>query len=315
MTNDLHCPECGRRETTGPTYPPRCSCGSLWVDGEPVVEPVEVGRAPLWADPRDSDLLWKREDLNPTGSFKDRGAEALIRVAVDAGARRLVLDSSGSAALAGARVAARAGLPLRLHVPEGLGRVKRDALAALGAELVPGGDRAAAAARAEAEAGEAFWFSHVYHPAFQRGTAGSGREALAAGPVAAWVVPVGNGSLFLGLYRALETLAGAARLIAVQAEACPGLDPSARCGPSRARGIAVANPPRREEIRRAVAASGGRVITVSEAAIAEAEQRLHRRGVSPDPAAAAALAGVIQLRSAGEKDRLLAWMTGCCREG
>ena len=105
------------------------------------------GAAPLWPDPGDPRLWWKREDLNRTGSFKDRGAAVLAAVATAAGAERLVLDSSGSAALAGAAAAARTGLPLTVHAPESLPRAKRDALAVMGARVVAEGDRTAAARR------------------------------------------------------------------------------------------------------------------------------------------------------------------------
>jgi threonine synthase len=274
---------------------------------------------PLWPDPSDHGLVWKREDLNPTGSFKDRGAETLIEVARDAGAERLVLDSSGSAALAAAAVAARADLPLRLHTPATLGRIRIAALRSFGAEVVAEGTRADAAERAEAESREAFWFSHVYHPAFRAGVAESAREAMAAlegSPPPLWVVPVGNGSLLLGLADALRH-AGVAgvRLIAVQTSACPGLRHPGRDRGSRAAGIAIANPPRGGEILEALASTGGEVLEVSEAEIEAGWQELGARGVLAEAASAAVVPAVHALRARGENRRILAWLTGSGHRG
>src|SRR5262245_48354738 len=99
--SDLFCPACGREETTGTVYPPHCTCGGLWSARDLNSYRVRSDRSasfvtPLWRDPRDPRLWWKREDLSRTGSFKDRGAETLIGLARRAGAARLVLDSSGS---------------------------------------------------------------------------------------------------------------------------------------------------------------------------------------------------------------------------
>jgi threonine synthase len=55
-------------------------------------------------------LLVKREDLNPTGSHKDRGAFEQVGAMLAAGARVAVISSSGNAALAAAHYATPAGI-------------------------------------------------------------------------------------------------------------------------------------------------------------------------------------------------------------
>ena len=61
-----------------------------------------------WAGVR---RLWlKREDLNPTGSHKDRGAVVQIKGCVERGQRVAVISSSGNAALAAATYGSRAGV-------------------------------------------------------------------------------------------------------------------------------------------------------------------------------------------------------------
>jgi threonine synthase len=76
-----------------------------------------------------------REDRNPSGSCKDRGAAVAVSALVRLGARRLVTDSSGNGALALASYARVAGLELRALVPEDLSEAKRQAILAAGAEL------------------------------------------------------------------------------------------------------------------------------------------------------------------------------------
>lgn len=313
---DLVCARCGRTERTEAVYPARCSCGGLWdlpgTAAAPAAAPDAVP-TPLWEDPEEPGLVWKREDLNPTGSFKDRGAEVLAALGRERGAARFVLDSSGSAALAGAAAAARAGLPLTVHAPQAVSAIKREALHHLGARLVAEGDREAAAARALADAGDAFYLSHVYHPAFWLGTAGAGREALEQGAPATWVVPVGNGSLLLGLARAVRGAAARVRLVAVQSDACAGLLRPGTPGRSAAAGIAIENPPRREAILDAVRRTGGTVVAVPEEAILDAWRVLWRRGAAPEKASAAVLAGVRRYRADGGEGAdgpILGWLTG-----
>lgn len=60
----------------------------------------------------------KVEGANPSGSFKDRVMDVLVREAVAAGAPGAVVASSGNAAVAAAAHCARVGLPLLVLVPE-----------------------------------------------------------------------------------------------------------------------------------------------------------------------------------------------------
>jgi len=257
--------------------------------------------------------LWKREDLQRTGSFKDRGASVLAALARERGAGEAVVDSSGSAALAAASACAREGLRVTVHTPEGLSASKRQALQAFGARLVAEGTREDAACRVQESLERAFYLSHVYHPAFHAGTAEAAFEVFTqtgGAPPPVWVVPVGNGSLFLGLDQAL-TRAGVegVRLIAVQAAVCAGLT-GGITGRTQAAGIGIAHPPRREEILEALHRRGGEILPVSEEEIEEGTRRLAHKGVWADPAAGAAEAALGQLRERGETGPFLAWLTG-----
>jgi len=242
----------------------------------------------------------------PTGSFKDRGASAMIGAAVAGGARVVVADSSGNAGRSVAAHASAAGLGCRVYVPSGTAQEKMSAIAGHGAEVVEvPGDRAAAAEAAQREASAGAWYaSHVHQPSFHHGVKTLAFELAAQLPDprrTAVVVPAGNGTLVLGLWLGFSELAAAGRLlgvpplVAVQAEACAPLAGRPPAGKTAASGIAVAHPPRAPQVRAAVAASGGRVLTVAEEVISRACRELGGLGFEVEPTGAvawAALGGV-----------------------
>ncbi len=255
----------------------------------------------------------KAEYEQPTGSFKDRGAAVMIGVAAGLGVRSLVVDSSGNAGKAAAAHAARAGLECTVYVPAGTSPTKLAAIAGYGATVVevPGGRSAAATAAQNDVREHGRWYaSHVHQPLFHHGVKTLAFElfeqmpGIAAGRI---LVPAGNGTLVLGLWLGFGELVALGRLrrrpalVAVQAERCAplaGLPAPAAGGPNgtaaatSAAGIAVTAPPRARQIRAAVLASGGRVVTVSEEAIAAAMVELSQLGHRVEPTGAVAWAAL-----------------------
>ena len=121
-------------------------------------------------------------------------------------------------------------------------------------------------------------------------------------------MPLGNGTLLLGILQGFRELHRAGRiasvpkLFAVQATACSplatawrdGADDAAAIEPGRtmAEGIAIASPLRGAEILRAIRDTGGAITAVGEDAIGDAHTRLARRGLLVEPTSAAAVAGL-----------------------
>ncbi len=260
-------------------------------------------------------VLAKVEYASPTLSFKDRGAVVLVALASELGAERLVADSSGNAGTAVAAYAARARLPCAVFVPAATSPKKRAQIEAHGAQvhLVPGTreDTAAAAMEAADEPGT-FYASHVYHPGFHHGTktyAFEVWEQLGGRVPDALVLPAGNGTLVLGAALGFAELVaagvagGVPRIVAVQAAACAPIAAADAAGADHvgavtggetaAEGIAVAAPARGDQILAAVRATGGRVVTVDEDAIAGARAWLAGRGFWVEPTAAAPWAAVL----------------------
>jgi threonine synthase len=149
----------------------------------------------------------------------------------------------------------------------------------------------------------AWYASHVYRPEFAHGVKTLAFELYEqlGGPPGTVVVPAGNGTLVLGSWLGFRQLgAGLPRIVAVQAERCAPLAGLAPGGPTAASGIAIADPPRRTEVRAALLATGGGVVTVAEDALEPARADLVRLGLAVEPTAAAAWAAVPALDATPE---------------
>lgn len=338
------CPSCGRVRVLGDGSW-LCTCGGLLDLAGPLADPIG-DRAPsplaryrhtLPPLPAGADLgmamtplagagpgRWLKADYaHPTGSFKDRGAAVMVGTAATAGARSLVVDSSGNAGRSAAAHARALGLACTVFLPDSTPEAKVEAMAALGAATVAvPGPRAAAADAAQQEvAARGGWYaSHVYRPAFHHGVKTLAFELYEQYPGdlsrATVAVPAGNGTLVLGLWIgfselvAVGRMAARPRLLAVQSERCAplaGLAPDSRA--TIAAGIAIAEPPRLAQVRAAVAGSGGRVETVSEAAIAAAREELSGRGHDVEPTGAVAWAAAGR-PGAGRTEPVIAVLTG-----
>lgn len=244
-------------------------------------------------------IHFKCEHLNPTGSFKDRGSVALVSALAAMGVEEAVEDSSGNAGASFASYASRAGIRARVFVPSYASGPKQAQIQAYGAEIVrvPGPrSEAAEAVRRAADAG-AVYASHVYLP---HGIAGMATVAFEiveqlGRPPGAVILPVGHGSLLLGLHRGFEAMAEAGEidtlppLIGVQARACApiwtaytqgAMQPELVTeGETIAEGIRILAPPRVEAVLNALGESGGRMVAVDEESILDGRNALAKHGL------------------------------------
>ena len=175
-----------------------------------------------------SRVFVKLENLQMTGSFKERGAaNVLLMLSDDERRRGVVAASAGNHGLAVAFHAARLGIASVIVMPEWAPLTKVVAARRQGAEVVLHGDNydAAYARAREIEAGRGLVFIHPFDD--PRVIAGQGTIALELAEqvtdLDAVVVPVGGGGLAGGIALALKTLKPAARVIGVQSEEVPGM--------------------------------------------------------------------------------------------
>ena len=199
-----------------PTYAEIESAATIlgpWVRRTPVMD-VEVGG---------HRVALKLELLQHAGSFKVRGAFHRVLTAPRR-PERLVAASGGNHGLAVAHVGRALHLPTRIFVPTSAPRVKVEAIAARGAEVVQVGSTYAESLVASLEeAGSPGTLALHAYDAW--GTvAGQGTVGLEiveqVGEVDTVLVAVGGGGLVAGLTLGLG---GAARVVAVEPEACPTL--------------------------------------------------------------------------------------------
>ncbi len=116
---------------------------------------------------------FKLENLNPTGSFKDRGSTVLISTLhklVKNAEGYISEDSSGNAGASIAAYAARAGLKAKIYVPENVSGPKFNQIQFYGAEIVKvSGGRSKVAEEAQKTEKGKFYVGHILHPLFRDG--------------------------------------------------------------------------------------------------------------------------------------------------
>lgn len=270
------------------------------------------------------DLYLKNEARNPTGSFKDRVAAVVVAKAREAGARRLILSSSGNMAGGVASLAARAGLRATAVVAPETSVAKVAQIKMYGADVVRVGptetDRLNLCLEAARRLG---WFTAT-SPLCPYGSYGAKtiayeewyQVAARGGQGPDWVViPVGYGCDFVGHWKGYLDLLKAGfidrlpRLVAVQPDGSPSLVRAWEegCdegipGPSDsiAGGISQTLTLNARQCLLAMRQTAGMGVTVSDDDMLSAGKELARgAGVFAEPSAAAAFAGVVKLAARG----------------
>jgi threonine synthase/molybdopterin converting factor subunit 1 len=331
----LGCPECAKR------YPwdsrlLHCSCGHAFEVAHPPVFDeglIDQREASMWRyramlapshvqsntlgegwtplisiNDLGRDIRLKLENLNPTGSFKDRGASLLTSILKHQGVERVHDDSSGNAGAALAAYAARAGLAAQVFSPGSVSPNKRAQIRLYGATLtaVDGSRPAAAqAAREAADGGHSYYASHVFNPfavLAYKSLAYELWEQMGYVAPDIVIIPVGHGTQLLGMARGFQDLLTTGhidhlpRLVGVQAQACApiwhqfqqGTTASYPAGENLtlAEGVEIINPIRGKQVLKAITVSGGEVVAVSEDEIRLGVHELAHHGILAEPTSA-----------------------------
>jgi threonine dehydratase len=183
-----------------------------------------VRRTPLidasWGRP-ESPLWLKAESLQLVGAFKARGAtNAIASLSDEERARGVITHSSGNHAQAVARAARDAGVAATIVMPRQSPAIKREATAALGADvvLVDISERASAVERLRSESGAVF-ISPFDDARIIAGQGTVGLEIVEDLPdVASVLVPVSGGGLISGIAAAVKGRSPHTRVVGVEPE-------------------------------------------------------------------------------------------------
>jgi threonine dehydratase len=259
-------------------------------------------------------VVVKADTVNPVGCFKGRGTWLAVSRLVASGAvgesRGLVVASAGNFGQGVAYAARASGVPLVVFGAGSANAAKVEAMRRLGAEVrLVGEDFDGARAEAAAHAAERDWHLLIDggDPWIAIGAGTMAVELTDAAaraelpPLAAIVVPVGNGALIGGVGAWIKAASPATRVIGVQAAQAPAMTLSWQQGGTVetetavtvADGIATRVP-----VPEALAVMREHVddmVLVSEAAIIEAQAELSRAlPLAVEMSAAASWAGARQ---------------------
>ncbi len=169
------------------------------------------------------EIFCKLDNLQRTGSFKERGARnALAQLPTDQQKRGVIAASAGNHAQALAYQGKLLGIPATVVMPKFAPLIKVTNCQKLGATVVLfGKDFGEAKARAHEIAKEKglAYIDGYDDPAIIAGQGTAGLEVVEQVPdLDAVVVPVGGGGLLAGVALAVKTLRPKAKVIAVEAE-------------------------------------------------------------------------------------------------
>lgn len=255
----------------------------------------------------------KAENLQPTGSFKVRGAfNSLLKLSARQRAAGVVAHSSGNHAQAVAFAAARLGVRATLVMPSDAPPTKRERVVALGGEVVTVGrassERERMARKLSTERGLTLIEPYDAWPIIEA-TGTIGLEVLIASPRTEVVLaPVSGGGLIGGLAAAIKAMNPNVKVIGVEPELAADAYESVKAGrivelPASVMALTIADGLRVQKLGDLnwplVRDFVDEVITVSEAEIKQAMIGIAREAKlisEPSGAVAAAGARILKLR-------------------
>ncbi len=341
----LFCVDCGSEKAFDPVQW-RCECGGAWEPtGLPEFNPekIDYSNTTMWrygkmlgldvhSEVKKLSIGWtplipidlfghqtylKLDYLSPSGSFKDRGINAMVNQLYQMGFRNLIEDSSGNAGASLAMHGARFDMNTEIYFPEQAAPAKINQIAIYGAQIKPiPGPREAAEQAAQANVTtDRIYASHAYNPAYLAGQISGSYELWEQLGRRApdWIIcPVGQGGLFLGYWFGFTNLLQSnlivqmPRLVAVQSKTVspvynawinkldriPEVFPE---GKSLADGVAITKPIREKRILQALEESNGLALSISEDDIWKAQQLIACKGFYIEPTSALVVAGFNQI--------------------
>ncbi len=358
MAYTVKCSKCGRETQNVLDY--ECSCGqplnvTIHLDFE--VEKIRVKNYTVWRYAKFfpyvkemevvtlgegwtplvkflSNAYFKLENLNPTGSFKDRGSTVLISTLCELVRKAggyISEDSSGNAGASVAAYAARAGLKAKICVPENVSGPKFNQIKFYDAEIVKvSGSRSKVAEEAQKTGKGKLYVGHILHPLFRdgiRSLAYEIAEQLGWHAPERVYLPVSAGTLLLGVIDGFKHLVKSdaieamPKIVACQTQQVSPLYHRFKnlsyTAPERITSVADAlvsvNPPLLGLMVEHLREAKGDVVMVEEDEISNAFIDLARTGFFVEPSSAVAYAAYkknLKSKEASKDDRTVIILTG-----
>lgn len=293
----------------------------IGLDIDQTITPMGVGWTPLVPIHLfDHQVYLKIEYLSPSGSFKDRGVNAMVNQLAFMGANVLVEDSSGNAGASLAAHAARFGIKSQIFVPAYASPNKISQIAIYGAEVikVEGIRKDVEIAAQKSVTSEKAYASHAYNPAYLTGQMTAAWEIWEQLGRRApdWIIsPVAQGGQFLGFWFGFRSLLDAGliekmpRLVVVQSAKIAPIYRAWKAGLSWvpevevtestvAEGVAISKPARGRRLLQVLRETDGDALAIGEDKIIEAQKKLAEQGFFIEPTSALAVAGFKELSNA-----------------
>lgn len=269
---------------------------------------------PQWGMEGQVELWLKDEGLNPTGSFKARGAAVGVTMARQLGATHIALPTAGNAGAAWAAYGARAGLPVIVAMPRDAPAITQHEVQLYGARLhlVDGLISDAGAWVAQGVRSDGWYDASTFKEPYR--LEGKKTLGLEIAEQLGWTMPdvilypTGGGVGLIGLWKAFQELRTLGwvpadqplpRLVAVQAAGCApvvraweaGADATAfwEGAATIAAGLRVPGPLAGALMLRALHETHGTALAIDDATIHAAMQECARAGLWLSPEGAALL--------------------------
>ena len=257
--------------------------------------------------------LWiKFDGANPSGSLKDRASYMMVCEALRLREKTIVTASTGNAASALAAAAASAGKRAVIFAPASAPKAKLVQMMICGATVIPVAGDYDDAFRLSIEFTERYGGLNrntAYHPLTIEGKKVAGLEMFeqSAGVPDAIVIPVGDGVILHGVYKAFYDLLKAGwikkvpMMICVQAENSAAIHNFVTTGEYHsldraetvADSISVRIPSNAYNARRSIVESNGFTLTVTDDEILSAQKLLATtEGIFAEPSSSAVVAAL-----------------------
>lgn len=267
-----------------------------------------------------SEVYFKNDGQNPTGSFKDRGMTVAITRAVEIGAKKVLCASTGNTSASMAAYAAKAGLKAVVLIPKGkiaMGKLLQAVVHGAKITQVDGNfDKALERARKMASGRSGLYLVNSLNPyriEGQKTLAFEVWEQLERRVPDVVFVPVGNAGNISAIWKGFQELRwlklakGAPRMIGVQASGAAPLADAYAKGLEKvipwpnpetvASAIRIGAPASWKKALRAVRESEGAIIRASDEEITMAQRLLaNQEGIFAEPASAASVAGLVKAK-------------------